>query len=199
MVWVGVSGLTPCKYEGVIARVRQNSARGMFVGSVSLAAPDTSADASSPPDAPSSTDKTQSAGPTVTRELMLLAPAFVALLVFLALLAVSTTVGNGTAASAPDVSTTAGALSALVLGLVINPRPGAKSGKYWTLQSVVWAFLALGALGVGVFAAVEVFDRDRHAAGAALTAALAAFGGLFVNATQITHSPPVSDSSQSSA
>lgn len=102
---------------------------------------------------------------------------------FLVLTAASTTVGAGNkAASPPDLSTVAGSIAALVLGLVINPRPGAPR-----LHVVLWVALALLALGVTVFAAWEVFDSTHHAAGAALSAALAAFGGLFLDATKITH------------
>ncbi|WP_224280033.1 hypothetical protein [Streptomyces sp. LS1784] len=104
-------------------------------------------------------------------------------MVFLVLTAASTTVGAGARpASPPDLSTVAGSTAALVLGLVINPRPGAPR-----LHVVLWVVLALLALGVAVFAAWEVFDSTHHAAGAALTAALAAFGGLFLDATTITH------------
>ncbi len=132
---------------------------------------------------------------TVSRELLVLGPAFAGLMVFLVYLAVSTKVGADKSASAPDLTSAAGALAALVLGLVINPR----RGRGRTLQSVAWAACTLAALGVGAFAAVQVFDTGRTAAGAALTGALAAFGGLFVDATKITHTAQPTADAQSAA
>ncbi len=107
-----------------------------------------------------------------------------ALLVLLAYLAVNTRIGSGVGASdPPDLTGVAGALFALLLGAVINPR----SRDYWGFQTLVWAVLLVGALGVAVLATVRVFDNEHHAAGMALTAALVAFGGLLIDGSKLMH------------
>lgn len=128
--------------------------------------------------------------PTVTRELFLVGPAFVALLVFLAFMATSVKL-----ASAPEMSTAVGSLAALVLGLVINPRPGRNAKEDWnSAQAVVWVLLTIGAFAVAVLSAIEVFHSAHHVAGTALTASVAAFGGLFLDASKITHTTSVPSS-----
>ena len=107
-----------------------------------------------------------------------------AVLVLLAFLAVNTRIGSGSGGSSPpDLTGAAGALFALLLGAVINPR----SHDYWGFRTLVWAVLLVGALGVAVLATVHVFDNRHHAAGVALTAALVAFGGLLIDGSKLMH------------
>ncbi|MBS2965373.1 hypothetical protein KGA66_20145 [Actinocrinis puniceicyclus] len=121
---------------------------------------------------------------TPTRELVLLAPAYVALLVLLGFMAFDTVLGNGlTVAGAPDLTSAGGSLAALVLGLVINPR----RGDFWALQTMAWLTLVFATVAVAALAVWKLFDYHHFAAGTVLAAAVSGFGGLFVDATRITH------------
>ncbi len=93
---------------------------------------------------------------------------FLALMAFLIIGATST--AN---VALPDLSSAA-AVAAGLLGVAINHR-------------LPW--FALLAMGVAAYAAVSVFllHPPHPAAGAALTAAIAAFAGLFVDTSEITH------------
>ncbi|MFF7634464.1 hypothetical protein ACFZB9_15115 [Kitasatospora sp. NPDC008050] len=80
----------------------------------------------------------------------------------------------------PSMAQTAPGLVAALLGAVINPNH--------TVRQPVWNGLAAGALLAACSAGLAVLVYPRHPdAVPALTASVAAFAGLFVNTSRITH------------
>lgn len=127
-----------------------------------------------------------------------LGPLHVAQLAGFGLLMVFFALTTVTTARVPDLTAVASALSAGILGLVINPRPatgdnagGAVDGVAGAGQetdSRAWWWSIGIALVVGALAGVYALVYEQQSAVVSLTAAVTALGGLFVDTTRVTHS-----------
>ncbi|MDF2256572.1 hypothetical protein [Streptantibioticus ferralitis] len=105
---------------------------------------------------------------------MLLATAFFGLMVFLSIAALDSD------RRLPNMAPVVSFLVSGLLGLVTNPQ------ALW--RTWVWAVMAATSLAVSVLAAVMALLRPTHVdALPAMVAALAAFGGLFIDTASSTH------------